>query len=54
MKAPPGSTSAAIAAATSRRAIRDRGTPAIPLDAEDLATIHLDLLAVREGFERGK
>jgi len=25
-----------------------------PLDLEDLLTIHLDLLAVREGFERGK
>ena len=26
----------------------------LPLDMEDLLTIHLDLLAVREGFERGK
>lgn len=26
----------------------------IPLEVEDLLTIHLDLLAAREGFERGK
>lgn len=26
----------------------------VPLEVEDLATIHLDLLAAREGFERGK
>jgi FdhE protein len=30
------------------------GNAGVPLDAEDLATIHLDLLAAREGFERGK
>lgn len=29
-------------------------TGGIPLDMEDLLTIHLDLLAVKEGFERGK
>lgn len=27
---------------------------AVPLEIEDLLTIHLDLLAAREGFERGK
>lgn len=27
---------------------------AIPLEVEDLVTIHLDLLAAKEGFERGK
>ncbi|NVO00084.1 MAG: formate dehydrogenase accessory protein FdhE [Geobacteraceae bacterium] len=26
----------------------------VPLEAEDLLTIHLDLLATKEGFERGK
>ncbi|MBW6504711.1 hypothetical protein K0B90_10625 [bacterium] len=26
----------------------------MPLEAEDLATLHLDLLAGKEGFERGK
>ena len=31
-----------------------KGHAAIPLEVEDLATIHLDLLAGREGFERGK
>lgn len=31
-----------------------KGHAGVPLDAEDLATIHLDLLASREGFERGK
>jgi FdhE protein len=30
------------------------GNADIPLEAEDLATIHLDLLAGKEGFERGK
>lgn len=30
-----------------------QGHAAVPLDAEDLATIHLDLLAAKEGFERG-
>lgn len=35
---------------------RDSRTSAgnIPLEIEDLMTIHLDLLATREGFERGK
>ncbi len=31
-----------------------RGHADVPLEAEDLATLHLDLLAGREGFERGK
>jgi len=31
-----------------------KGSAELPLDLEDLLTIHLDLLAVREGFERGK
>jgi len=31
-----------------------KGNADVPLDVEDLLTIHLDLLAVREGFERGK
>ena len=31
-----------------------RGHAEVPLEAEDLATIHLDLAAGREGFERGK
>jgi len=31
-----------------------KGHAGVPLDAEDLATMHLDLLATREGFERGK
>ena len=31
-----------------------KGGSAIPLEVEDLLTIHLDLLASREGFERGK
>lgn len=31
-----------------------KGHGDVPLEAEDLATIHLDLLAAREGFERGK
>ncbi|ACM20004.1 formate dehydrogenase formation protein [Geotalea daltonii FRC-32] len=30
------------------------GNSEVPLEAEDLATIHLDLLAGKEGFERGK
>ena len=29
------------------------GHAGVPLDAEDLATIHLDLVASKEGFERG-
>lgn len=31
-----------------------KGNADIPMDVEDLLTIHLDLLASREGFERGK
>ncbi|RJP25858.1 MAG: formate dehydrogenase accessory protein FdhE [Deltaproteobacteria bacterium] len=31
-----------------------RGNASVPLEAEDLATLHLDLLAGKEGFERGK
>jgi FdhE protein len=31
-----------------------KGHGDVPLEAEDLATIHLDLTAAREGFERGK
>ena len=31
-----------------------RGGGNVPLEVEDLLTIHLDLLASREGFERGK
>jgi FdhE protein len=31
-----------------------KGNNEVPLDVEDLLTIHLDLLAAREGFERGK
>ena len=31
-----------------------KGNADIPLDVEDLLTIHLDLMAAREGFERGK
>ena len=31
-----------------------KGSAELPLDLEDLLTIHLDLLAVRQGFERGK
>jgi len=31
-----------------------KGTDEVPLEVEDLVTIHLDLLATREGFERGK
>jgi FdhE protein len=30
------------------------GDADVPLEAEDLATLHLDLLAGKEGFERGK
>jgi len=30
------------------------GNANVPLEAEDLATLHLDLLAGKEGFERGK
>ena len=30
------------------------GNAGVPLEAEDLTTIHLDLVAGREGFERGK
>lgn len=30
------------------------GNGDVPLEAEDLATIHLDLVAGKEGFERGK
>jgi len=26
----------------------------VPLEAEDISTLHLDLLAGKEGFERGK
>jgi FdhE protein len=41
-----------------RRYIKSRdsrkGRADVPLEAEDLATLHLDLLAGREGFERGK
>lgn len=31
-----------------------QGRADVPLEAEDLATLHLDLLAGREGFERGR
>jgi FdhE protein len=31
-----------------------RGHDRVPLEIEDLLTIHLDLLASREGFARGK
>ncbi|MBI5419948.1 MAG: formate dehydrogenase accessory protein FdhE [Deltaproteobacteria bacterium] len=31
-----------------------KGHADVPLEAEDLATLHLDLLAEREGFERGR
>jgi FdhE protein len=31
-----------------------KGHADVPLEVEDLATIHLDLVAGREGFERGK
>ncbi|MGE5753424.1 MAG: formate dehydrogenase accessory protein FdhE [Deltaproteobacteria bacterium] len=31
-----------------------KGNAEVPLEAEDLATLHLDLLAAKEGFERGK
>lgn len=31
-----------------------KGHADVPLDVEDLLTIHLDLLAAREGFERGR
>jgi FdhE protein len=31
-----------------------KGHADVPLEVEDLATIHLDLMAGREGFERGK
>ena len=31
-----------------------KGNADVPLEVEDLLTIHLDLLASREGFERGK
>jgi len=31
-----------------------RGDASVPLEAEDLTTMHLDLLAGREGFERGR
>ena len=31
-----------------------KGSTEVPLDVEDLLTMHLDLLASREGFERGK
>lgn len=41
-----------------RRYIKTRdsrkGNAGVPLDAEDLSTLHLDLLAAKEGFERGK
>ena len=30
------------------------GNADVPLEAEDLATLHLDLMAGKEGFERGK
>lgn len=31
-----------------------KGRADVPLETEDLVTLHLDLLAAREGFERGK
>jgi FdhE protein len=31
-----------------------KGNADVPMDVEDLLTIHLDLLAAKEGFERGK
>jgi FdhE protein len=31
-----------------------QGNASVPLEAEDLTTLHLDLLAGKEGFERGK
>jgi FdhE protein len=31
-----------------------KGNSDVPLEAEDLTTLHLDLLAGKEGFERGK
>ncbi len=31
-----------------------KGNAEVPLDAEDLTTLHLDLLAGKEGFERGR
>jgi FdhE protein len=41
-----------------RRYIKTRdsriGNADVPLEAEDLSTLHLDLLAAKEGFERGK
>ncbi len=30
------------------------GSADVPLDVEDLATLHLDLMAAKEGFERGR
>jgi len=30
------------------------GNADVPLESEDLTTLHLDLLAAKEGFERGK
>ncbi len=30
------------------------GSSDVPLDVEDLATLHLDLMAAKEGFERGR
>jgi FdhE protein len=31
-----------------------KGNAEVPLEVEDLLTIHLDMLSAREGFERGK
>lgn len=31
-----------------------KGNADVPLEAEDLSSLHLDLLAAKEGFERGK
>lgn len=52
-----GPTRVVVCAGCSRYIkVRDSraGRADVPLEAEDLATLHLDLLAGREGYERGK
>ena len=53
-----GPTRVGICRACSRyiktRDSRAAGSTDVPLEVEDLATLHLDLMAAKEGFERGR
>ncbi len=53
-----GPTRVGVCRACSRyiktRDSRAAGSADVPLEVEDLATLHLDLMAAKEGFERGR